>query len=391
LFINRADDRKFALGLAGTLIMAMIILLALAPAKVRARAADALARMGARRFSLIVAGPAGTSHPYSAASSVQNKNNEDGPAGSSFEVPAIWTAESWSAGTELTRAIFNGADNSGMDSFRLRPSRLGSAFEGWLSASDGWTDQQGSGTAPGGNTAGGQSAAGAPGGSLGGGISGGSGYPSAAPGGLTNSHDSASKGGLSFMVAKTISHSPHGAGASGNAALDSIGASNAPSDIKSLVTGGNSSSGDSTASDGSGLPDVLEAPSLGPGSGGNYQTGSGNGNGNGWIPGGDSGNTTYTGGGTTPPGNPGGSGTGHKHSGSGSTTGDFSGQNQNGPGNPPPVSDFSEISNLSDGGTVGQPNVFDGTQAVPEPSALMLFGTALLGIAASKLRAARKA
>jgi hypothetical protein len=53
------------------------------------------------------------------------------------------------------------------------------------------------------------------------------------------------------------------------------------------------------------------------------------------------------------------------------------------------ASDFSELGNLPN--SLEVPGAIGGSQAVPEPSAVMLFVTALLGIMALKLRVTRKA
>ena len=166
--------------------------------------------------------------------------------------------------------------------------------------------------------------------------------------------------------------------------MDSTSGSKAPSDIKALVT----------ASDaGSGLPDgILDAPTFTAGSGSTTQ-----GSGNGWVPGGGAaGGTPPAGGGSTASDNPAGSGsaggggkTGHKGPGPNSTGGGFSGQTQNGPAESLAASDFSELGNLPN--SLEVPGAIGGSQAVPEPSAVMLFVTALLGMMALKLRVTRKA
>ena len=185
-------------------------------------------------------------------------------------------------------------------------------------------------------------------------------------GDLTNFHDADASGGPALTG--TDPSSP------GSGILDSKNAASAPlSAIKTLVTGSEDPFGVTF------LDQVLDAPTLPPGSGSEGKT---SGSGNGWVPGGGgTGDDPLTAAGAPPDngGNPpGGSGKGHKGQASGSTDGDWQGDWT-------PASYYLANTGNLPGSDVG------GSEAVPEPGSLALFVTALLGIVVLKLRSTRTA
>lgn len=396
----RSRDRRFALSLAGMVVVSMSTILVLAPQKVRAQVAGALARMGARRFSAILAGPLETSRTHSGASAGHG-NGSDAGAGSSFEVPAIWPAEAWSPGAALARSLFNGSDTSERDSFLLRAGLPGNVIEGWPTAPGEWAGQQGSRSVAGSNTAGRQgpasavSGVGSGAGSAAGSGTGNPSRPGSAamkPVGLTSSHGSDSRGGLHLLAIKPGSHSLQGSETAGGTLVDSKNDALKvpPSVVKALVTGSDNSFSDDTGSrDSAGLmDDILDIPSL--------QSGSGSGNAG--VPGqGRASVPAPAGSNGTPNGNPVrsdppvGDRAGGKVNPVNSPGGDSPGQTQDRQAGATPVSSLSETSDLAAFEKLDDTILVAGPQAVPEPNSLQLLIAALLGIVVLKLGSTRKA
>ncbi len=370
--VNLTPDRRFALSVAGTVIIALMIVWALAPRKMRAHVTGAFSKMGASPSSSVTTDSSETSRRKNSTASARREQSSDyWPAGSLFEAPPNEPARGWSPAGALARSVFGESDRTEKEPFLLAGLLSGPSGDGDYSApSGGSSGQQGSGTT-GGYTAGGNGLAGGAGGSSGSAAGGayGSGNESAKQGDSSNSRnaDSDSSSGLPATGAKS--------GAPGNSTLDSKSGAGTPlSAAKATVTG--------TDDPYAGLPAyVMDAPMLNSGSGPHTQSGGqGSGN-NGWVPGtGGTGDQSLDTGGAGPY-NPGGgdppAGGGKKgHKGPPSGSSDYSG-----------TQDWPAVTEFAD--TINPPGYDE--PAVPEPGALVLFATALVGIVVLRLRSPRKA
>jgi hypothetical protein len=146
-------ERKFKISLAGTLVLAVMIVFALAPRKARAHKGS-FAKPGSRRFSLSVVGPSGTSQNHLSPSASHGIGSEYWPSGSMFEAPPNLPQEKWSPGPALARAVFGDIDSSEKEPFLLAAGLPGSR-DGANFANGEWSTQQLGNTAGNGNTAGG--------------------------------------------------------------------------------------------------------------------------------------------------------------------------------------------------------------------------------------------
>ena len=150
--INRSRDRQFMLTLAGAVIMAVIVSLALAPRKVRAQMVD-FARMGAQQISLIVAGSVSTPHNHATVAASHDKSSEFWPVGGLFEAPPSLPAEGWSPSEALVRSVFGDVDSPATAPAQLAAGLPFSSPGGGYSAESGWPSQQSGSSAGGGNGA----------------------------------------------------------------------------------------------------------------------------------------------------------------------------------------------------------------------------------------------
>lgn len=384
---NLTPDRRFALALAGTLLMVIVIVWALAPRKMRANVVDTLSKMGPRT-SLATTGSSGRSENHTTAAAIADHSREYWPAGHLFEAPTVSPARNWSPGSALVRYVFGENDAPAPEPFLLQAAVSDPSRDNEFSSLGGSSGQPDGGRAGAGNgMTGGRTGAG--GGWSGGGSGGtggglGSGSSNGGSGGSTpsgsrpepaslsdgSSHGSDARGGLA--------RGDNSSNVTGSSQSNSKGSSSAPRPyVIALVTGGSASS--------SGLQDVyLEPPVLNPGSS--------------WHAPGSSSHATQGSGGSGGTGS-GGTGTGgsggsgwhdHQSYGSHPTRGSAPGQTQgaapeSGPTGDPQIA-YSQLADLDTSDLpTGDPT------PVPEPGAWVLLLTALAGIVALKPRFARQA
>jgi hypothetical protein len=365
---NRTRDRQFVLALAGTVIMAVIVGLALAPRNVRAHMAG-FAEMGTQQLSSILAGNFGTPHNRATASAThgmsRDKNSEYWPAGTLFEAPPNLPAVGWTPSVALVHSVFGDTEIPAAD----RVGDAGSLRDSGYSASGGWPGRQSGNSGGYGNSGGGQTgmAGGSAGGSSGSPLAGagpGSRSEPGKPGDLASFHEADPSGGSLLTGTDT--------NALGSGIMDSKSAGNTLSAVKTIVTGMDDPF--------SVVPEqVLEAPTLPSGSGSRGKT---SGYGKGWTPGGGGGTGNY----------PLTSGRGSPTDYSGNTGGGGGNKNKDHPSGDLPGLTQSALTDWgSAAGDLGDPSPGLDEQAVPEPGSLTLFVTALLAIVVVKLRSTRTA